>query len=89
MCKHIRRGVICGNSKLKASQTSLGNLMNGLWCVHTMECYTAETEQVKATGRCRREDCLEMCQGTQSYSAGAACTGVVWGERMAGCLPSK
>ena len=54
MCKHIRSGIMCDNSKLKVSQTFLSNLMNGLWCVHTMECYTAETEQVKATGRCGR-----------------------------------
>lgn len=25
-----------------------------MWCVHTMECYTAETEQIKATGQCGR-----------------------------------
>ena len=54
MCKHIRSGIICDNSKLKASQASLGRLMNGLWYVHTMECYRPETEQVIATGQCGR-----------------------------------
>lgn len=60
---------------------------SAIWCgVFTQWNVTQQRlNKLKPQASVGGENCLEMCRGIQSYSAGAACTGVVWGERMGGC----
>lgn len=70
--RYIHGSIIGDSPNLEMCQMSLSSLMGGLWCIHPMGCYTAETEHIKVTSnnRCPLRDIMwrQRNQTQKEYS---------------------